>query len=148
MTDVLCGWPKCTCSLQERCDSAKTAVAEAAEQTEEQWRPRTSERADPTPPPWSPKFDEAITICAADGSRIAILTHLTANSRRDTNEVEATARLMSAAPDMLAALRCCVNWFGSRSGSDDALLPPTRQPEACIFAAMRAIAKATGESTP
>ena len=57
-----------------------------------------------TPGPWNVRSEEAISIDAG-GSRVCMLTHLTRLfDRRDPEEVAANARLIAAAPDMLAAL--------------------------------------------
>lgn len=60
-------------------------------------------------------------------------------------QVEANARLIAAAPDLLKAGQNVVEEWGMRTGDDDALLPSSEQPES-IAALMRAIARARGES--
>jgi len=52
-----------------------------------------------TPGPWSVLNDEAIKIKAHDGT-LATVTHLHLRGRRDTNQVEANARLIAACPTM------------------------------------------------
>jgi hypothetical protein len=62
-------------------------------------------------------------------------------------EWESNLRLIAAAPELLEALRECVKWEGSRNpNGDDSLLPPEKQLQEWIAAAMRAIAKATGST--
>jgi hypothetical protein len=58
-----------------------------------------------TPGPWRAEFGEAIVVKGADGARVAIATNLDRYGRRDTNEVEANARLIAASPELLEALR-------------------------------------------
>lgn len=60
------------------------------------------------------------------------------------DEMEANARLIAAAPDLLEAAQNAVEEWGMRAGDDDALLPSSEQPES-IAALMRAIARARGE---
>jgi hypothetical protein len=58
-------------------------------------------------------------------------------------EAEANARLIAAAPDMLAALIALVGEYGFRCGDDDQLAPAQDQ-YAEIKQAMLIIAKAEG----
>src|SRR5262245_8831819 len=62
-----------------------------------------------TPGPWTVDSDESIAVRPnGDGGRVCTLNWLRGrqglNGRREANEVEANARLIAAAPDMLAAL--------------------------------------------
>jgi hypothetical protein len=57
---------------------------------------------EPTPGPWAPMFDDAITVHGPDGSRICSLANTMGAfgmHRRPPNEVEANARLIAAAPE-------------------------------------------------
>lgn len=74
-----------------------------------------------TPGPLKPRFGETITVRAPDGSQLAILSHLTKRGRRDGNEVEATAHLFAAAPDLYEALDQIVfDWDGEPEDMADA----------------------------
>lgn len=57
-----------------------------------------------TPGPWRARFDEVIDVVASDSGRVAIATNLSLHARRDTNEVEANAHLIAAAPELLDAI--------------------------------------------
>lgn len=52
-----------------------------------------------TPGPWHVSNGEAIKVAAKDGS-LATVTHIYLRGRRNTNEVEANAHLIAAAPDL------------------------------------------------
>jgi hypothetical protein len=62
-----------------------------------------------TPGPWVYKGGETTTIREADGSMICQMKFLTGphglGGRRSNDEVDANARLIAAAPDMLAELQ-------------------------------------------
>ena len=58
-----------------------------------------SEQPKFTPGPWRVLNDDAIKVAAKDGS-LATVTHIHLRGRRDTNEVEANAHLIAAAPKM------------------------------------------------
>ena len=62
-----------------------------------------------TPGPWRAEFPDEISVRDADGGRIAILANLKGRlgmqGRRDTSEVEANARLIAGAPDLLRYLK-------------------------------------------
>ena len=95
--------------------------------------------SDFTPGPWRAEFPDEISVRDADGGRIAILANLKGRlgmkGRRDTSEVEANARLIAAAPDLLEALKEMVNLVELMCPFDG---PQQRKARA-------AIAKATGE---
>lgn len=89
----------------------------------------------PTPGPWVAKFDETYSVRhAADGSLIATVTFVHLRGRRRPEEVAANARLISAAPDMLAILQVVaddpgiVNSVEWHSAVLDALAKATQQP--------------------
>jgi len=63
-----------------------------------------------TPGPWTPEFGEAYRVRAQqDGGQVAIMTNLKGRDglagRRNGDEVAANARLIAAAPELLAALQ-------------------------------------------
>jgi len=57
-----------------------------------------------TPGPWRADFGEAIRIKDAQGNTICTVTHLTKAGRRKASEVEANAKLVAAAPELLEDL--------------------------------------------
>ena len=89
-----------------------------------------------TPGPWRAEFPDEISVRDADGGRIAILANLKGRlgmkGRRDTSEVEANARLIAAAPDLLEALQEMVRTFAKNH-------------PLAVDVARAAIARATGE---
>ena len=89
-----------------------------------------------TPGPWRAEFPDEISVRDADGGRIAILANLKGRlgmkGRRDTSEVEANARLIAAAPDLLEALQEMVRTFAKNHAL-------------AVDVARAAIARATGE---
>lgn len=62
-----------------------------------------------TPGRWAAEFPDEISVRSEDGTRIAILGNLRGRmgmqGRIPTSEVEANARMVAAAPDLLAELR-------------------------------------------
>lgn len=69
-----------------------------------------------TPGPWAADFGEAYAVTAPDKGRVAICTNLKGahgmGGRRTGDEVEANARLIAAAPDLLEALEVLVAELG------------------------------------
>lgn len=65
-------------------------------------------------------------------------------------DLKALQAKAAAVPELLEALRDCVKWYGNRMNddfrNDDSLRPIDQQPPE-IQRAMRAIAKATGDTT-
>jgi len=71
---------------------------------------------------------------------------MAADQTLEENEAIANARLIAAAPDLYEALALMVAWYGKRDNhGDDSLLQPDQQ-ENEIAQAMRALAKARGET--
>lgn len=94
-----------------------------------------------TPGPWRICYDGQID--GADGRRICSFGW---NSFREFNEdaeYKATARLLAAAPDLLAALQNVVNKYAARSDGTPSFVLIASEQEPCIADAMNAIAKAT-----
>jgi hypothetical protein len=88
-----------------------------------------------TPGPWD--FDgpeHSIIVWAGPDLRVCFMT--------SNGPAEANARLITAAPDLLAALREMIEEHGQRD-FEDALLPKKMQPRE-IWKAFDAIAKAEG----
>ena len=108
-----------------------------------------------TPGPWRAEFPDEISVRDADGGRIAILANLKGRlgmkGRRDTSEVEANARLIAAAPDLLEALQ----WYEAKAvqmgraaiHQDSKLMLALMKEMAVEYGAKAraAIARATGE---
>jgi len=94
-----------------------------------------------TPGPWNPYFDETYGVLGPDKGRVAICMNLKGAhglaGRRHGDEVAANARLIAAAPDLLAALNAMLTHMGM---DEDEWTKPT------FDQARAAIAKATGES--
>ena len=57
-----------------------------------------------SPSPWIAKFEEAFRIKDIKGNTVCIMTHLTKTGRRESSEVEANAKLIAAAPELLRVL--------------------------------------------
>ena len=97
--------------------------------------------SDFTPGPWRAEFPDEISVRDDDGGRIAILANLKGRlgmkGRRDTSEVEANARLIAAAPDLLESLKALLERYVLAIGNEGI---------ECLKA-RAAIAKATGEQT-
>lgn len=98
-----------------------------------------------TPGPWIVASDETVTVRDAQDGGIAscgwLKSRLT-GPRRTSAEVHANARLISAAPDLLEALRAFVEDGFSLHEVERRTDPGTY---AAIVKARAAIAKATGE---
>jgi hypothetical protein len=97
-----------------------------------------------TPGPWRTDPDFARDVQSADG-KIAIYSPFQCGDDRIKelrlfaplrSEAEANARLIAAAPDLLAALRALTDWVEDQACFDDDL----------VNAARAAIASATGEA--
>lgn len=102
-----------------------------------------------TPGPWKldPSFDPITNIfqqIAGGGFFVATVTHGNAKGRE---EREANARLIAAAPDLLAALELCITSEGAACFSDMNSHPEYMQRRLYAISdlARAAIAKATGE---
>lgn len=80
-------------------------------------------------------------VCMTDGH--FDLTFI--NNQEDLDKAKVDCALLGAAPDLLAALENMVAWSGKRGGDGDALLPADQQDQE-VAQAMRAIAKAKGET--
>ncbi len=91
-----------------------------------------------TPAPWRVNFDEAIKIADDNNSTLAMVTHLHLLGRRNGNEVEANARLIAAAPELLEALEELANRAAEIHGTARHTVMPL------VHKARAAIAKATG----
>ena len=97
-----------------------------------------------TPGPWAPHFDEAYYVTGPDLGRVAMMMNLKGahgmGGRRTGAEAAANARLISAAPDLLMALRMLYDEtadyirLNNLGGMDNQ----------CMQLARAAIAKATG----
>lgn len=95
-----------------------------------------------TPGPWQYSFEGGTVafILESDGATVAKIS-VTENSTAHST-LAANARLIAAAPELLAALKDCVFWYANR---DDELWPFEKQPPE-IQRAMAAIAKAEGRA--
>ena len=67
-----------------------------------------------TPGPWVADLGETYSIRAKDG-RVAHCQHVHLTGRRDTKTVAANARLISAAPELLEALKLVEEHYGEDS---------------------------------
>ena len=104
-----------------------------------------------TPGPWLPEFGEAARVRAQqDGGQVAIMMNLKGQfglaGRRTVEEVEANARLIAAAPDLLEALievtaTLAWNAHGECRALHEGPIMPSSQ---AVEVAKVAIAKATG----
>ena len=96
-----------------------------------------------SPGPWSVEYSEATKVKATDDSTLAFLGHLNRRGRRSPEQVGANARLIAAAPDLLAALEAMV--AAARRGGD----PQVSIDEECDAWQLidHAIAKAKGEGS-
>ena len=95
-----------------------------------------------TPGPWNVSVEDNNSfICDQDGYTVA---EIYARSARLANHVNANARLIASAPELLAALECLDNYVCNSLSSD---YPTGIDIESDAFLKARAaIAKATGES--
>lgn len=73
-----------------------------------------------SPAPWRAIFEEAVAIFGADSARVAVLTNLHINGRRDPELVAANARrivqCVNAHDELVAALRRSLGWLSSYPG--------------------------------
>jgi hypothetical protein len=79
-------------------------------------------------------------IAGADGYHVAL------TSSRDDSEVDANARLISAAPELLEALRELHTIVNRAIHDGDWVVDGACDPDACMMRAEDLIAKATGET--
>ena len=91
--------------------------------------------SDHTPGPWEAHFEEAIRVKNKDGT-VAIATNLHLHGRRDISEVEANARLIAAAPELLEALQFLLSSYKAQV--------PDAENCSDVYDAEQAIAKARG----
>lgn len=93
-----------------------------------------------TPGPWHTMDARSFGVpyIITDG-KITIAQSYEGFSKEDT---EANAKLIAAAPDLLEALKNLVDWYGTRSGESNELIPAEKQWH-FIAAGMKALAKAT-----
>jgi hypothetical protein len=93
-----------------------------------------------TPGPWKSHFEDAYFVTGPDLGRVAMMMNLKGahgmGGRRSGKEAAANCRLISAAPDMLAALSNLLRVIDGEGGTR-----PNAREEA-----RAAIAKATGET--
>ena len=102
-----------------------------------------------TPGPWVADFSsDAVRVRAPDNSGVCTLNWLSAKGRRSGNEGEANARLIAAAPELLAGCKALVGMIQLVCARDDiplvirdALLTNHRLDEA-----QAAVTKAEGPS--
>lgn len=96
-----------------------------------------------TPGPWFvvPYYGDSLVICTDEDGDNRVCFMATSNDRAvRESRIALDARLISAAPDMVEALRAAANLLAARTGSDDDVAC------AVISAARAALAKARGET--
>lgn len=86
-----------------------------------------------TPGPWTRNR----AINTVDMGRYSVICPFGADSKKHVSEIEANMRIISAAPDLLAALEAIIKMIGPYAGQG--------RMDAEIAAARSAIAKAKGE---
>lgn len=92
--------------------------------------------------PWTIGGKESSEVFDTNGNQVAFCVHLRANKpERSVAEATANANLMAAAPDLLEALKLCMDGLHTYAPEYMHGLPKSKY----INKAYAAIAKATGE---
>ena len=94
-----------------------------------------------TPGPWRALFGETITIIDANRHTLAIVTNISHFKRRERGEVEANARIITAAPEMYKALAHIAEYW-NREQTEESMVDALWH---IINVAYEAIEKAEGE---
>lgn len=100
-----------------------------------------------TPGPWAYGGREFNDVREADGELVAVALHLRVKKpERSIAEAKANARLIAAAPDLLAVLKAFSDYVHQeQSATDGAVTYSTTAINHWAFLARAAIAKATGD---
>jgi hypothetical protein len=102
-----------------------------------------------TPGPWEAHFEEAYFVTGPDLGRVAMMMNIKGarglGGRRSGDESAANARLIAAAPDLLAALEGLEKEFRRIYPIYYSSEPWCHETNAPLKVARAAIAKATGE---